>query len=121
MFKIPKLDNITERLNEYLDSRIQLMKLDIKEEMTLWISGITFSILTALLISLMIMFLSIAGALWLSEVLQSHALGFVSIGLVYGLLFLIVRWSPVQERLKKAIFESIDKAVVQKKEQGNGK
>src|SRR5688572_25544892 len=90
LLKFFKLDSIVEHVNGYLESRVALIKLEIREEVASVLSR-GFIILMMFLIGfLFIVFLSIGVAQYLNVQLGSDYQGFMYVSGVYGLALLLV-------------------------------
>lgn len=111
MLKLPKLENLAEKLNTYIDARIELVKLDVKSELSEWITQlgvvlmITFTAVFALLL------ISVAAALAIGHWLNNNALGFLCIAGVYLLFLAVIQLRRVQKHLKNSIFGWIEKSL----------
>lgn len=75
-------------LKNYLEKRIQLVKVELIASFANIASGLISSLLVLLFVFFIILILSFALAFWLGDVLENTALGFLSTGGIYALLFI---------------------------------
>lgn len=82
-------DNITAGIDasrKYINARIKLFKLELLERLSRVVSLIIFNVLVFIVGCLGVMFLCIAGAIFLGHLLQSLELGF----LIFSAFFLLI-------------------------------
>lgn len=90
IFKFLRLDNLIEHLSGYFETRVELMKIEIREEMARVISnGLMVGVLF-LLGMLFLVFFSIGMALYLNHRLESASAGFWIVSGIYGASGLIL-------------------------------
>jgi hypothetical protein len=90
LFKFLRLENLVSHLSGYVESRIALVKLEIREEVAHGISkGITALVLM-LLAFLFLLFLSLGVAHFLNRYFEDDFAGYFLVGGFYGLVFLIL-------------------------------
>jgi hypothetical protein len=106
ILKFLKLDGLVNNLNDYVETRIELLKYEIKEDVARAIAKASIFLVILLMIGLIVVFLSIAAAVKIGEYLGS-AVGFSIVSGFYLLLVLILVVS--RERLTHAIEEDIKK------------
>jgi hypothetical protein len=111
MLKIPKLENIADRLNAYIDARVELVKLDLKSELSDWITRIGVLLVVSFTALFALVLLSVAAALAIGHWQQSNALGFLCIAGVYLGILGVIQIKSVQKNLKNAIFGWIEKSL----------
>jgi hypothetical protein len=85
-------EGLKKDLEDYIDTKVDVMKLKLIEKAGSAAGGIVTGVLSAFIGNYIILFLSVAAAFGLSKLLQSYALGFMCMGLIYGvfLLFLLL-------------------------------
>jgi hypothetical protein len=83
------LVDVKDELENYVDKKIDLLKLHIVEELSRFTAGIAVKAGVLYLFFFVLIFLSLAAAFFLGEVLDSNGLGFSAIALFYLLLSLI--------------------------------
>ncbi|MDL5046731.1 phage holin family protein [Oscillatoria amoena NRMC-F 0135] len=106
ILKFLKLDGLVSSLNDYVETRLELLKYEVKTDIARAIAKASIFLVLMLLVGLAIVFLSIAGALLLGTYVGTAA-GFVVISGFYLLLIIIMALS--RERLTNAIEEDIKK------------
>jgi len=92
--KLFKLDKILENLVGYVETRLELYKVEFKEEVAKAIGAMAFIMVLVAVFGLMIVFLSLALANQLNAVLDSNYLGFLIIAVIYlisGILIIVYR------------------------------
>lgn len=90
ILKFLHLDGLISNLSGYVETRVALVKIEIRDE----VAGILSRGLTIMLIIMVgflcLLFLSLAGAQFLNTALESGYLGYVIVALFYGLLLLLL-------------------------------
>ena len=90
IFRLLGLDTLIRSVSGYIEARVDLIKQEIREEITRHLSRLVVS-LTGLLLALSALgFLSITLALVLNETLESPYLGFLIVGGTYLLISLLI-------------------------------
>ena len=90
IFKFLRLDNLIEHLSGYIETRVELIKIEIREEIARVIShGLMVGVLF-LLGLLFLVFFSIGVALYLNDYFNSSSAGFWIVSGVYGMSGLII-------------------------------
>lgn len=82
--KFFKVDSLIENLTGYVEARIDLVKVEAKEGLSKGISSLAVYLIIAFLVSLVIIFLSIACAILVGESL-GMVWGFVIVALIYAI------------------------------------
>ena len=95
-----------DKLIKYVEINIELFKLDLKEGIVRVIAKIIRFMLTLILLSFMLLFVSLGLALYLNQALQSQFYGFMLVGGAYAVLF-VVFWLMRYKVIEK-VQESID-------------
>lgn len=100
-----KVEDVVENLTGYVESRIEVIKLDVKNEVTrISVTAVVWTIVS--LFALMVLVcLSIALGLWLGHLTGSLPLGFVLVSLVYVIISAGLIAS--QESLQKAVYKRV--------------
>ncbi len=106
ILKFLKLDGLVNNLTDYVETRLELLKYEIKEDVARAIAKASIFLVVVLLAGLVIVFLSVASALWLGTLVGTAA-GFAIISGVYLLLISII--ALFRNRLSNAIEEDIKK------------
>ncbi|MCK5781829.1 MAG: phage holin family protein [Flavobacteriales bacterium] len=97
-------------IKEYLEKRVQLVKVDLVIIFAKATSGIVNSLLLFMLGMIILLMFSFALALWIGKVLDELSLGFVIIGLFYLLLFVIYAFiskNKVELKIKDQIVKAV--------------
>ena len=90
IFKFLRLDNLVENLSGYFETRVELIKIEIREEIARVISHGLMVGLLFLLGMLFLVFLSIGLAMYLNTYFNSSSAGFWMVGGIYGASGLII-------------------------------
>ena len=89
ILKLLRLDNLVNNLTDYVETRLELVKLEVKEEIAKAIARITIMIFVMMAFTLFIIFISITLALWLAT-FWGYVMGFGAVALFYFLMLIIV-------------------------------
>ncbi|MBL7863585.1 MAG: phage holin family protein [Cyclobacteriaceae bacterium] len=111
ILKFLRLDSLVQHVTGYVEARIELMKVEIREDLAKTIARAIIVVTLMLVGFLILLFLSIGLAHFISSYLQSAYLGYWSVAGLYTLLFLIVivfRQS-IYEYFEKEFMEAIKK------------
>jgi uncharacterized membrane protein YqjE len=109
LFKFLRLDNLMENLTGYVEARIELLKIEIKEDVAKVLARTVMILIVALLTVLFVLFLSIGLAQYLNSVFGKNHVGYWMVAGIYGvpcLIFIIFRKSissMMESRLMKLI------------------
>lgn len=111
-------DKLSNHLNGYLETKIELLKYDTKEQV---VSGLVkLGVLLFLGIPLLMLFLmvNIAVAIMINGWLESIFLGYLILGGIYGIIVICLLLFVDQKSIYRAIAESINEEITKQK---NGK
>ena len=89
LFKFFKLDGITSNLTGYVETRMELLKLEIKEDIAKGLSKVAVFVCLAFVVTLFIFFMSMALAYKLGEYIGSSG-GFAAVAGLYLVLALVL-------------------------------
>jgi uncharacterized membrane protein YqjE len=90
IFKFLRLDNLVENLSGYFETRVELVKMEIREEIASVIShGLMIGVLF-LLGLLFLVFLSVGAAIYLNGYLNNSFTGFWIVSGIYGVSGLVI-------------------------------
>lgn len=103
MFNINKLK---EALLGYIEVKLELFKLDMAEHLSKILAQLVAYLVIIVFLGLVILFLSIASALYLNEILQSSHLGFILVSAFYTVLLICV-FILLKTGNLKSFFESV--------------
>lgn len=84
------LGNINKEIREYIEARLDLIKLQAAENISRVISNMTVIIILCLLSSLVLLFLSFSAGYFLASLMNSNVLGFLCVAGFYLLMLLII-------------------------------
>ncbi len=101
-----EFSGLIEEVREYLETRSRLSKLKAIDKGSQIASELTTIILLGLFFLLFLIFLSIAGALVLSDLLGKPYLGFLIVSVIYMLLAIILYFNK-ENLIKKPIANSL--------------
>jgi hypothetical protein len=90
--KFFKVDNLLSNLTGYVETRVELLKIEVKEDLAKSLAKAIAYLFIAFILALFITFVSIAVALLISERLGNFA-GFSIVGLTYLIAGLILWFS----------------------------
>ncbi len=109
--KFFKVDSLLAHLSGYVESRVELLKLEVKEDLSKGLAqGVTY-LFIAFVGALCVTFLSIAAALLLGKVL-GNIIGFLIIAVLY-LIGGVILWSSREKLIAK--METIFSTMFRKK------
>jgi uncharacterized membrane protein YqjE len=96
IFKFLRLDNLMENLSGYVEARIELLKIEIKEDVAKVLARTVMILIVAFLALLFILFLSIGLAQYLNSLFGKEHVGYWMVAGIYGvpcLIFVLFRKS----------------------------
>ena len=107
LFKFLKIDGLIDNLTGYIETRVQLLKIDVKEEVAKLIAKAFLVLVCSFAFVLFIVLLSIAAAYYFSSMV-GMAMGFVIVAgfyLLVGLILVLFR-KEIGEILEKKLIET---------------
>jgi uncharacterized membrane protein YqjE len=111
LLKFFKLDGLISTLTGYVETRIELLKYEIKEDMAKAISRLALVLVVALLFTFFLLFISVSVAIKVGESLGNFA-GFGIVSSFYLVLLLII--VLFRESISKNLEEKIKKHITHK-------
>jgi cytochrome b subunit of formate dehydrogenase len=110
LLKFFKLDELMAHLTEYIETRLELVKYDLKEDLARAISKGTIVLTIAGLITLVLFFASISLAFLLSEWVGLHT-GFAIVAGLYLVLMIVVIIfrGPISHKVEQEIKKTLHK------------
>jgi hypothetical protein len=90
LLKFFKLESIVSNISGYVESRVALVKMELREEVASVISRSLIVIIMMLIGFLLVLFLSIGMAGYLNTLFEGSFAGFFIVGGFYGLLLLMM-------------------------------
>lgn len=109
MIKISNLDKIVDTLTKYIDVRLEILKLQLKENAVNLLSVLIYIFILLTLLLSFLFFSAMALGLWLNYMLESTYLGFVIIAATYLIpitIALVNKGKIVRNKLLSSFFES---------------
>ena len=109
LFSFLNFDSIFANLSGYVEKRIALFKIELKEDLALATARLLVFLILSLSFFMIVLFLSLAGGLLLNKVLGSEILGFFLIAGFYVIIFLLFFFlkdtEGMEEKLQKIFLE----------------
>ena len=90
ILKFLKLDSLVNHVTGYVEARIELMKVEIREDIARTVARAIVLVTLILVGFLFLLFLSIGLAHFITSYLHSAYLGYWSVAGLYGVLFLLL-------------------------------
>jgi len=103
-----------QKFQEYLNSRLLLLRLEISEKISKTLAALLRRILLLMLFMLFVVFASIALALHLGEIMNSTVYGFLTVGGGFLVLFFLI-WILAKPLLEKPFMDQVIKILFEKK------
>lgn len=111
LLKLFKLDGLVNTLTGYVETRIELLKYEIKEDMAKAIARLSLVLLTAMFFTFFMLFISVSVAIKIGETLGTFA-GFGIVAGFYLLLMLII--ILFRNSISKSLEEKIKEHITHK-------
>jgi|GEM_PF-1320925 len=89
-FKFFKLDSIIEHIKGYVETRIQLFKIEVAEKAARILTSLFFVILLSFSFLMLIIFTSLALGNYLNTLFQNSYMGFAILALFYFIMVIIL-------------------------------
>ena len=81
--KLFDFNKIMEAFTGFVETKVELWKLEAKEEIGVLIAKMLLVMFIALFATLMLLFFTLGLAYWLNYLLESSFMGFIAVGLLY--------------------------------------
>lgn len=106
LIKFFKLDSMASNLTGYVEARMELLKIEIKEDVARGVSKVVVFVVLAFAFMLFIFFISVGLAYWIGESLGAPA-GFAIVSAVYLLIAIIlfVKRDDISHKIEKQVLE----------------
>jgi hypothetical protein len=114
--KFLKLDGLLDSVKGYIDTRLQLLKLEVQEKAANVLTVVIFIGLLIFCGLMTLVFLSLALGNFLNEVFGNSYLGFAALGGFYLLMVIILAVNVTKGLLHKKVNNTIKSAIIKKKE-----
>lgn len=110
ILKFLKLDGFVDNLTSYLETRVELLKTEVREDMVKAVAKLCLAFVLTLAFIIFILFASIALALWIGTSM-GLVLGFTIVSGAYFLLafLLLVFKKTINKSLEKKLLEIVKK------------
>ena len=99
---------LTDNVQAYIENRINYLKLDFFKKSMLGVTTLVKTLLVGFLVLISFFFLSIAGAIWLGELLGSPIYGYLIVGGFYSVLVIGVLLFAIKP-IKRFLFKKYAK------------
>lgn len=102
--------NIAEMAADYVETYYKLTVVNINQKIADISAAASFSLMAAIIVCFILMFMGVAGALWLGKLVNDQALGFLLFGafcLVVFIFFFVTRKKIFYPFIKNIIIKSI--------------
>ncbi|MFC5626655.1 phage holin family protein [Algoriphagus winogradskyi] len=118
-----KIGEIVQTVKGIVETKIDMVKLDIQDQFASVLSRMIFLILMGGSLLLVLLFLSLSLAFFLSQYFESPHMGFLLVGLLYLLVLLILFLArdhdPTQEKIQKGMKSFVFRTRLFKKLKGD--
>ena len=115
LFSLFNFDSILESLSGYIENRIELFKLEVKDEASRAIAKLIVLLILNLLLLLVLLFASAGAAMWLNHVLDHDYWGYMIVAGFYLTLFILIITLKEAiglekgiQRILRGIFDDLD-------------
>ena len=119
LLKLLNLDKILDNLIGYVETRLDLYKIQFKEEIAKAIGVLTLIMISVAVFGLMVVFLSLAVANELNAILNSNFIGFLVIAvlyLIFGVLIIKYRNKLIFDWIYRFFFTEEDEEPIKEDE-----
>jgi hypothetical protein len=103
---IDELNNIKKDIQEYLELNLEIIKLTVAESISRFFSTLIKVVMVIFFASIILLFLSIAAAFWLGDMLNSPVAGFLIIA-GFNLLLLLIFILTARYSIDKPVIRSV--------------
>lgn len=101
------IGEIIQTIKSMVETKIELIKLDIQEEFSGIVSRFVILIMVGAISLLGLLFLSLSSAFYLNQVMESSFAGFLALGVFYLFLILVLILSKDSKSFQQQIQKSI--------------
>lgn len=106
-FKLLGMDALIDNLKGYVETKIELLKIEVQEKLTTLITVVLVLFCVAIFGVSAFFFLNVALALFLNQVLNSGFLGFVILGCFYLLILVVLVFSVSKGTVHKLVSKGV--------------
>ncbi len=103
-----EIADVKNEINNYIQSRIDLTKLQAAEDLSRFVSGIAIKLVLFYIAMFVLLFVSMAGAFAIGTYLESNELGFLAVAGVYflfAIIFYLFKGKLVQTPIIKTFIQ----------------
>ncbi|RNC80025.1 MAG: hypothetical protein ED557_12910 [Balneola sp.] len=115
-----RLKQITGELKEYIETRINLLVLNVGEQVTGWVGISTQKIIGFTVLGCGLFFAAIALAFYLGDLLEDDALGFLVVSLpllLIGVIFAFSKPFGIAKSIQRQLMSGVIKSIEEDEEQ----
>ncbi len=109
-YEEPSISGLTRRITEHVETRIEYARLSLYEKLAIvMVKRHSMGIMIGLLV-FVLMFISVAGGMWLGKLYGDYAIGFGIIGAIYFgflLIYLLLRKSVFEKKMLDSVITSL--------------
>jgi hypothetical protein len=113
-----------KKIEEYISSRILLLKIEGTEKVSQALAVLFRRIILLMLAGSFLLFISVAIALWIGDMAESNVIGFLSLGGIYLIIFIITfifRKSLLEKNIKNEVVRVAFEEPEKQENHGNDK
>ncbi len=107
-----KIEELTDNVKDYINTRIELVKLKVSAKVAVILSNTLSSIILILFLFMFLIFISITGGFYFSKLTGGYVSGFLILSGIYLVLFLLfyafrkqIIIEPMKDKIIKQIFD----------------
>jgi uncharacterized membrane protein YqjE len=112
LLKFFKIDGLIENLSGYIETRAELLKIEIREEIAKSLAKLSFIFALTICILIAVIFMSVGLAVYIGE-LTNYVAGFLSVGALYVLVAIILFYN--KESISHSLESRLQEIVKHKK------
>lgn len=90
MEEINKVERLLEHIEEYGETRLDILVLSMQDKLSNVLSSIASILILGILTMFFLLFVSVSTAWWIGEILHSPSMGFLSVAGFYFLVVLVI-------------------------------
>lgn len=115
IFKFLKIDNLIDHLTGYVEDRVELFKIEIKDEVARVIAKGLVLLVVALAVFMALFFLSFSAALYINTWFQDSYAGFLLVAGIYLIAFILILIfrKDINQSIARHMADSIRKSEMQ--------
>jgi hypothetical protein len=108
LLKFFKIDGLIENISGYIEARAELLKIEVKEEITRSMAKLSFILAVTICFLIAIIFMSVGLAFYIGQLINP-VVGFLIVGALYFLGGIVISYNKeaISHRLEKKIKEIV--------------